>query len=241
MAMHFHGRPISGPVTPELGKKSVQLIEKVWDRWPIKAIYPFFCIANSCCLTHPYAGQGKPDSLTLAALDVTFCFSQTRTVWAGIAWAQAWSLHYAPHSVFAGHLPGCFSRRRTVSDGKSVSQAVQVFIWSNKPSKILRELWVFEFVIMGWNMIENISYGRVTNWAKSNSTHNVLPLPTLALMLEIYCYGNEGCCFSNCFNCSNSWCKMDWVNKVHFENLSLYWDLYQIKYGIRIGKFEIGA
>lgn len=124
------------------------------------------------------------------------------------------------------------------------SQCLKLYkfsFWSNKPSTILWELWVFEFVIMGWKMIENISYGRATNLTRSNTTHNALLLPTLALMLEIYCYGNEGCCFSNCFYCSNCWYKMDWVNKVHFENLSLCWDLYQIKYVIRIGKFEIGT
>lgn len=142
-----------------------------------------------------------------------FCFSRTQTAWAGIVWAQAWSLHYAPHTVLLGTFQGVFLEEELRVIASQCLKLYKFSFWSNKPSKILWELWVFEFVIMGWKMIENISYGRVTNLTKSNTTHNALLLPTLALMLEIYCYGNEGCCFSNCFNCSNCWCKMDWVNR----------------------------
>lgn len=64
--------PIPGIAVPELAPDRVQLVQKQLRLTADQAHLLFF-IANSSCLL---AWMGKPDYLTLTALDLTFCISQ---------------------------------------------------------------------------------------------------------------------------------------------------------------------
>lgn len=64
--------PIPGIAVPELAPVRVQLVQKQLRLTADQAHLLFF-IANSSCLL---AWMGKPDYLTLTALDLTFCISQ---------------------------------------------------------------------------------------------------------------------------------------------------------------------